>query len=191
MLMGVRMYATEQNARNAAAKLIEEELVSEERISIFTPGSGGAEEVVQAAVQEKRLPVSHARLAVQALEKGQFVVSIPLPMEGAWAMEIMDSFGSLDVGPEPVQRRRDPSPFSDIFAIPTLTSGKSTTPLMTKNRVIFRNFLGLPLLKKSVSKESSFGMPLLRKGHSNTALSKNGTPLSSMLGLKTLTGPKR
>jgi hypothetical protein len=197
MLMGVRMYANEQNARDAASKLALAELVAEEQISILTPGSGGAEEVVQKAVDGGTLPVSYSRLAVQALEKGQSIVSIPLPLQGAVALEIMDSCGALDVGPEPVQFYRDPAPLSDFFALPVLTSGKSRARLMTDNRIIFRSFLGIPLLTKSGPKNTSFGFPTLTKSVSKNSsfgfplLSQKGTPLSSMLGLKTLTGKKR
>jgi hypothetical protein len=197
MLMGVRMYANEQNARDAASKLALAELVAEENISVLTPESGGAADVVQKAIDGGELPSSYARLAVQALEKGQSIVSIPLPLQGAVALEIMDSCGALDVGPEPVQFYRDPAPLSDFFALPVLTSGKSRARLMTDNRIIFRSFLGLPLLSKGGSKDSSFGFPTLKKSASKNSsfgfplLSKKGTPLSSMLGMKTLTGRKR
>jgi hypothetical protein len=197
MLMGVRMYANEQNARDAASKLALAEMVPEEHISIFTPESGGAEEVVQTAIEGGQLPASYARLAVQALEKGQSIVSIPLPLQGAVALEIMDSSGSVDTGPEPVQFYRDAAPLSDFLALPVLTSGKSRTRLMTDNRIIFRSFLGLPLLTKGGPKDSSFGFPTLKKSASKNSsfgfplLSQKGTPLSSMLGMKTLTGKKR
>jgi hypothetical protein len=194
MLMGVRMYATEQRARDAAAALVAEEMVSEKSISIFTSDSGAPVEVVQAAVRERRLPVGYSRLAVEALENGQAVLSIPLPLQGAYALEIMDSFESLDVGPEPAQHRRDPSPLSDLFGLPVLTkNSRGSATLLSGDRPILGMF---PLLKKSESKDSSFGMPLLRKESKDSSfgmplLSKKGTPLSSMLGLKTLTGKKR
>lgn len=194
MLMGVRMYANEQNARDAAAKLVEAELLDERQIFLFTPGSGGAEEVVEKALQEKTLPGSHARKAVEALGKGQAVLSIVLPLRGTDALEIMDSCGAVDTGPEPVHYHRDPSPFSDAFGIPVLTKGESRTRLLSGPK---DSSFGFPTLKKSGSIDSSFGFPTLKKSASKDSsfglplLSKNGTPLSSMFGLKTLTGRKK
>lgn len=199
MLMGVRMYANEQNARDAAAKLVKADLVDEENVLILTPQSGDAEGAVRAAVGDRTLPNSHARVAVEALRKGRSILSVPMPYEGKLAMEIMDSCGSVDVGELPVYQLHDPTPLSDFFGLKVLTEGRSSAQLLSGDTYTFRNFLGLPLLTKSKGpKNSSFGLPLLSKPASkkNTSfglpmLSKNGTPLSSMLGLKLLTGPKR
>lgn len=199
MLMGVRMYANEQNARDAAAKLVKAELVAEQNVLVLTPGSGGADEVVQAAVRDRKLPNSHARAAVDALRQGRSVVSVPMPYEGKAALEIMDSCGSVDTQALPKYYFHDPTPFSDLLGLKVLTEGESSARLLSGDTYMFRSFLGLPLLKKSSgTKNTSFGLPLLAKPASKKnssfglpMLSKNGTPLSSMLGLKLLTGPKR
>lgn len=199
MLMGVRMYANEQNARDAAAKLVKAELVAERNILVLTPGSGEADEVVHAAVRDKKLPNSHARVAVEALRKGRSVVSIPMPYEGKAALEIMDSCGSVETEALPEYYFHDPTPFSDLLGLKVLTGGESSAQLLSGDTYMFRSFLGLPLLKKSSgTKDRSFGLPLQAKPawKKNSSfglpmLSKNGTPLSSMLGLKLLTGRKR
>ena len=199
MLMGVRMYANEQNARDAAAKLVEADFIDEGAVFVLTPDPGAEEVAVRQAVGKKLLPGSHARLAVEALRKGRTVVSVPLPYEGQAVLDIMDSCGSVDVDAHPVHYDHDPTPLSDLLGLKVLIPSGSSTRLLTGSRIVFRNFLGLPLLTKSAgTKNSSFGMPLLSRPVSEKdssfglpLLSKNGTPLSSMLGLKLLTGPKR
>lgn len=199
MLMGVRMYADEQNARDAAAKLVEAGFIGEGVATFLTPASGETGAVVKRAVAERKLPGAYARRAVEALEMGRTVLSVPLPYEGQTALDIMDSCGSVDTDEHPVTYYHDPTPFSDLLGLKVLIRSGSSTRLMTGSRIVFRNFLGLPLLTKSAgTKNSSFGMPLLSRpvSEKNSSfglplLSKNGTPLSSMLGLKLLTGQKK
>jgi len=198
MLMGVRMYENEQNARDAATKLVEADLVSEEYVLILTPDPGNEEEVVQQAIRDRKLPDSHVRSAAEGLKEGRSILSIPMPYEGKLATEIMDSCGSVGGEALPEYRFHDPTPFSDLLGLKVLTEGESSARLLTGNEYMFRSFLGLPLLKKSDgTKETSFGLPLLKESVSQKEssfglplLSQNGTPLSSMFGMKLLSRPK-
>lgn len=195
MLMGVRMYATEQQARDAIAMLIAEEL-PKESIHLITPVQGGEKEAVRRAVDTGKLPSSHARAAEAALGQGRSVLSVALPYAGQAVLDIMDSFSPVDTPVKSVSTYTDPAPLSGLLGLPTLTRRSDATarllpsdsyfmsffPLLSNNQRGKNSSLGFPTLTKGKSKNSSFGLPLL---------SKSGTPFSSMLGLKMLTGPKK
>ena len=181
MLKGVRMYASEQNARDAAATLIAAGLDRKE-VLILTPVSGQEGEAVRTAVADGKLPGSHVHVATGALKNGQTVLSVGLPYMSQYTLDVMDSFDPVDPSTHPLQRPRGASPFSDFFGIRVLTESKSRTRLLHSSPD--RSF-GFPTLSHRKSNTK------LRTGRSSTKLSNNPTPFSSMLGLKVLTGPKR
>lgn len=182
MLKGVRMYDSEQNARDAAATLLAAGL-DRKSMLVLTPVPGQEEESVHAAIAGGQLPGSHVHLATEALKKGHTVLSVDLPYMSQYTLDVMDSFKpvSRDMGPKQSPRR--PAPFSEFFGLRVLTDdSRSRTKLLKSN--MDRSF-GFPTLKSGKSNTK------LSTKRSNTKLSNNPTPLSSMIGLKVLTGPKR
>ncbi len=196
MLMAVRIYGSEANAREAARRLVEAG-IRKDLVHVLTPESGVAEQAVLAARSAKKLPATHVKAAIAALGKGQSVVSTPLPYYGQEALEIMDSCDPVETDSLPeIRLPSDPAPFSEMLGIPVLTKdGKSSARLL--QGPIFKSFLGLPLLSSSsIGKTSSFGMPLLSK--SATKKSSFGLPLlttptskTTSLGLPLLTKSKK
>lgn len=181
MLKGVRMYDSEQNARDAAAALMAAGLNRSE-ILVLTPAAGREAEVVRSAIADGMLPGSHVHAATEALKNGRTVLSVGLPYMSQYTLDVMDSFGPVDTDELPKQMPRRPAPLSEFLGIPVLIDSKSRTRL----------------LKPSLDR--SFGFPTLTSGtsntklitrRSNTKLIDNPAPLSSMIGLKTLTGRKR
>lgn len=181
MLKGVRMYASEQNARDAAATLIAAGLDRRD-VLILTPVSGREREAVRAAISDGKLPGSHVHVATQALQAGQTVLSVGLPYMSQYTLDVMDSFDPVDPKTQPQQYPRGASPFSDFLGVRVLTESKSRTRLLHSS--LDRSF-GFPTLSRRRSNTQ------LRTSRSTTKLSNNPTPLSSMFGLKALTGPKR
>lgn len=196
MLMAVRMYGSEANARAAVQGLVEAG-VQRDLVHIITPESGVAEQAVQAAVSAKKLPARHMKAAMAALGKGRTVVSVPLPYYGQEALDILDSCDPVDTESLPdSQLPNDPAPFSDMLGFRTLTEGSGSS-VRLMNGPMFKSFLGLPLLTKSTgSKNTSFGLPLLSKSGSKT--SSFGLPLltkskskTTSFGLPLLTKSKK
>jgi hypothetical protein len=181
MLKGVRMYESEQNARDAAATLIAAGLDRRE-VLILTPSPGQEAEAARAAVADRKLPGSHVHVATQALKHGQTVLSVGLPYMSQYTLDVMDSFDPVDPSSQPPQMPRRAAPFSEMFGLRLLSDSKSRTRLLHSSKD--RSF-GFPTLTRGKSNTK------LRTGRSKTKLSKNPTPLSSMFGLKVLTGPKR
>lgn len=196
MLMAVRIYGSEANAREAARKLVEAGF-RKDLVHVLTPESGVAEQAVQAAVSAKKLPSSHKKVAMAALGNGRSIVSVPLPYYGQETLDILDSCDPVETESLPTGLPNDPAPFSDMLGLPVLTKHRgASTPLL--NGPTFNSFLGLPLLSKSSgSKNSSFGMPLLSKSTSKTSsmgmplLTGSGWSLSSMLGMPLLSKSKK
>ena len=196
MLMAVRIYESEANAREAARKLVEAGF-REDLVHVLSPGHGAVEQVVRAAVSSNRVPTSHLRTAVSALTKGYSVVSVPLPYFGQEVLDILDSCGPVEVESTRVHLPNDPAPFSDMLGIPVLTKDDRSSATLLRGEPIFRSFLGLPLLtRSSTGKNSSFGLPLLSKPKSKN--SSFGLPLltkpkskNSSFGLPLLTKSKR
>jgi hypothetical protein len=202
MLMGVRMYETEQQARDAAAKLVAAGL-REENMYVLTPVQGGEELAIKVAVEERKLPGNYMNVAVNALRNGRTILSVPLVYEGRLVMEIMDSFNPVDTHLLPKPPDRDPTPLSDLLGIPVLWKTRPGATLLRSQRYIFPNFFGLPgartLLSDKRPSDSSLGMPVLLeerdtpKTHSFLLplLTKDGKTTSSKLGFKELTEPKK
>jgi hypothetical protein len=181
MLKGVRMYESEQNARDAAATLTAAGLDRSE-ITILTPVPGQEGDAVRAAIADGKLPGTHVHVATQALRNGQTVLSVGLPYMSQYTLDVMDSFNPVDSSSHPPAMPRRASPFSDFLGLRVLTEGRSRTRLLHSN--MDRSF-GFSTLSHRKSNTK------LRSSRSSTKLSNNPTPLSSMLGLKVLTGRKR
>lgn len=197
MLMAVRIYGSEANAREAARRLVEAG-IRKDLIHVLTSESGVAEQAVQAAVSAKKLPASHVKAAMAALANGRTIVSVPLPYYGQETLDILDSCDPVETESLPTGLPNDPAPFSDMLGLPVLTKEGGPSTRLLHSGPSFKSFLGLPLLTKSSgSKNSSFGMPLLSKSSSKTSsfgmplLTSSGWSLSSMLGLPLLRGSKR
>jgi hypothetical protein len=182
MLKGVRMYDSEQNARDAAATLIAAGL-DRRAVLILTPVPDREGEAVRSAIAEGKLPGSHVHLATEALKKGHTVLSVDLPYMSQYTLDVMDSFNPVGRDAGPKQSPRRPAPFSEFLGLKVLTDdSRSRTRLLQPN--VDRSF-GFATLSRRKSNTK------LSTKRSNTKLSSNPTPLSSMLGLKVLTGPKR
>ena len=200
MLMGVRMYETEQQARAAAAKLVAAGLRAD-NMYVLTPVPGGEELAAKVAVEERKLPGIYMKVAVEALRKGRTILSVPLVYEGRLVMEIMDSFNPVDTHLLPKPPDRDPTPLSDLLGMPVLWRTRPGATLLKSQRYILPNFFGLPgartLLSDKQPKETSLGMPVLleRDTPKNRSfllplLTRKGETISSKLGIKELSKPK-
>jgi hypothetical protein len=208
MLMGVRIYAEEQHARDAAAALMDAGL-SARAVNVLVPEPGRESEIVQAAIEDRRLPGSHVHAATEALRKGQTVLAVDLPYESRATMAIMERYGPVETAKLPSPSQRNPAPLSSLLGLPVLTESRGqTTVVRGSNRHIMDFF---PLLTEPKSKKSSFGIPLLSKPTAKRdksfgfpMLSKptarkeksfgfpllirdKAAPLSSLFGLKLLT----
>lgn len=198
MLMAVRIYGSEANAREAARKLVEAG-IRKDLIHVMTPGSGAAEQAVKAAISAKKLPSIHEQAALAALGNGRSIVSVPLPYYGQETLDILDSCDPVETESLPAMRlANDPAPFSDMLGFRVLTSGGGPSTRLLHSGPSFKSFLGLPLLTRSSgSKNSSFGMPLLSKKASKNSsfglplLTGSGWSLSGMIGMPMLRGSRR
>ncbi len=216
MTANVRIFATEDAARAAAAELSELGL---EDNRVLTPAAGGAdggeEKAVRAAIDDGLIPSGFAFVCAESLKRGRCLTAVNVSF--GWsvkAMEIMDGAGAVDNHLLKPYAGRNPSPFSDIFGLPTLTKFVSSFELLPGRWRFTPEFLGMPILSKNqegkanLSKPKrpwmrSFGLPILSDSKSKTRLStpkrpwtksfgfpmlaKNAAPLSSILGLPTST----
>jgi hypothetical protein len=206
--MGVRMYAEEQHARDAAAALMDAGLEAR-AVNLLVPVQGREAETVQSAIADRRLPGSHVHVATEALRAGQTVLSVDLPYESQVAIDIMERYGPVDTEKLPSVPRRNPAPLSDLLGMPVLLDDRRMTTLVRGRNRFFMDFVpllterrskktsfGLPLLTKpTAKKEKSFGFPLLTKPTAKKDKSfgfpllirDKAAPLSSLFGLKVLT----
>lgn len=185
----VRMYETEQQARNAARKL-KDEGFPEDQIFLVTPQSGGTAEAIAAAIMAGFVLRSHAKVYAQGIQAGRSLVVVRAAFGYTQdAIDILDSFGPVDTGLRlpsrdssiawdeaapissafrlPVLLRNSPAPLSRTFGMPPLSRGRTGWLAamfgeLTGPRFAFSALLGMPLL------------------------SRNAAPLSSLFGLKTV-----
>ena len=184
MFRVVRIYASEEAARAAA----DDAGQAFDTVGVIGPDEGS----VDAGIKAGFIDPAQRRRCTRALQDGQWVVGVSAPF--GYAVQAERTLDRHDpIEPLPVPTRDNPAPFSSVLGIPVLSTVKSSTQLIQKNRSIlgrpklskkaapFSSTLSLPLLTKSKRQRSTFGIPLL---------SKNGTPLSSMFGMPTLTKSK-
>lgn len=168
MLSVVRMYPSEDQARKAIHLLEEEELAGN-NLHLFTPVPGNEAQTVHNAIADGQLPDSHIHVCTRALQKGNCILTVVPPfVRGAEAEQIMDSCGPVDTDDLPDYYVKNTKPLSDLLGLPLLTSYQYT-------------FNMKQITSPSWSFSSMFGLG---------TLSKNPTPLSSMLGLKTVSAAK-
>ena len=162
----VRLFESEHQAEGAAARLVEAGF-RQQTISVISPAAGQEEAAVQSAVASGALPGSHRRVCVDALRRGRHIVTIEAPFgHEQEAIDILTAGGAVETDSLPAYSLYDPTPLSDFLGIPVLSSSRTTTQL-AQRRFTFPSWLGLGLT------------------------SKKAAPLSSMIGLKPLSQPKR
>ena len=196
MIPTVRMYATEQQARDVAEKIADKGF-DEDAISLITPTVGGEAEAVDVAIRDGFVPSDYRDVCAQALRRGRSIVAFKMPTFGSGQvlLDIMQSHGPVDTELLPQRRQpRQPAPLSDFLGIPTLTDRAPRARLLPARVDISFGMRTLshkaaPLssaigftTKAGRPRNSSMGLPLL---------SRNPAPLSSMFGLPLLTKGKR
>ena len=185
----VRMYATEQQARDAVRRL-KDEGFPEDTIFLVTPQSGGTTEAIAAAVMAGYVLRSHARVYAEGIQGGRSLVVVRAGFGLAQdAIDILDGFGPVDAG---LRRSGEPSigwdeaaPLSSAFRLPVLIR-RSPTPVsrtfgmppLSRGRTGWLSALFGELTRHDYAFSAGFGLPLT---------SRNAAPLSSLFGLKTVT----
>lgn len=182
----------------------------------LAPGKDNAA-TVRKAVADGIVPASLAPACTAGLERGRHVVVVDCRFGFALQAEkVLDAAGPVDVERVPEYTDSSSLLLSDFLGIPLLTDRKTPLsdllgmnqlrkgPVMGGNvsNFSFSGMFGIPLLTKSgpilgsstsnFSFSGMFGLPLLKEPSADTSfgfptLSKNPTPLSSNLGMKTLT----
>ncbi len=183
----VRMYETEQQARDAV-RALKDEGFPEEMIFLVTPGSGSSADAIASAIMAGYVLRGYARLYAESVQRGRSLVVVRASFGyGQAAIDTMNRFRPVDTGVPaaaepsvawdekaplssalglPVLMRKNPAPLSRIIGLPPLSSGRSVLSPM---------FGELASSKWSLS--SLFGLGLL---------SRNPAPLSSLFGMKTV-----
>lgn len=159
-----RMYETEEKAQDAARRLKEDGFLAN-TIAVVAPGS-------RAGAIPRSVPRNQAIAYSRALAAGHWLVVVEAPFN--WGQVATGHL--LDAGPVhprgvPMLRPRNPTPFSNFIGFPPLSSrGRSyfsgIFPELSNPRFSFSSMLGMKLL------------------------SRNAAPLSSMVGLKTVSSSK-
>ncbi len=191
----VRMYETEQQARDAVSELREEGF-PEDRIFLVTPGAGideGPSEAISRAIMAGHVLRSHAQVYAQGIQGGRSLVVVHAPFgSGVLATRTMDSFGPVDTGIRLPERR---SPAWDEAA--PLSSALQLRSILRDRPAPFSATVSLPTLSRGRSFLSSLFRELARSDFAlfgRSELSPNPAPLSSLFGLKTVSeseGPRR
>jgi hypothetical protein len=188
----VRMYETEAQAREAVQKL-KDEGFTEDSVFLVTPRSGGeagSPDAIAAAIMAGFVLRSHAKVYARDIQRGRSLVVVRAPFGyGQLATDLMASCGPVDTGlrlpQEPSIAWDEAAPISSAFALPVLwrrqpapfSAFLGLSPLARGRSFLSPMFGELGSSKFSLS--SVFGLGLL---------SRNGAPLSSLLGLKTRSG---
>lgn len=190
----VRFFASEQAARDAVAKLVHED-IPRANTAIIIPNEAGSGAAVDAAVGDGVLPAAFRAATTKALARGRSVVCVtpPYAMSGI-AERVMDLGGAVDTADVPEFYPDDPSPFSDLMGMPTLTKSGRSSARLSKSH-IFPSWLGLGLSsKKATPLSSMFGMKTLSIKRGSQAagtpvakMSGDPAPFSSKIGLPLLT----
>ncbi len=208
----VRMYDSEERAREAVSKLRDNGYY-EDRVFMVTPAEGGGDPM-QAVMAGQAMGDEAAFFAERVRAGRSLVVYDSLPGTGGPAGEIMDSCGPVDTDMAP-PAAPDPwgpgapfsaalylpvlsggaAPFSRTFGLPLLTYGQSTFGTLMNPHWTFSKSFGMALLSKAAAPLSSLlNLPALLRNAAPLSsmtgmpqLSRSAAPLSSLLGLKLLT----
>ncbi len=189
----VRMFASEETARAAAAALVSAGLPPS-KVFVVTPGSGGADggtDSIAAAIMAGHVLRSHARVYADGIQNGRSLVIARTPFGfGQVAINLLEDHGPVDSG---LDLPREPGPDWDEAA--PLSSALQFPPLLKKRPTPLSDVLGLPTLLPAPGKRSSSLIPTLSAAgrHMSSALglpllSRAAAPLSSMLGLRVSCG---
>ena len=184
----VRMYATEQQARDAVGKLREDGF-PEDTILLVTPSQGGAAVTVdnlKAAITAGFMVGKDASVYAEAVGRGRSLVVVrPAFGFGQAALNILDACGPVDTHlvqkPEPPVTAEKGTPLSSFFQWRVLRPNEPAP---------FSDFLGLPLLSSRQTCQSDtigkLSGPMIDNSVGLRLLSHKATPLSSLFGLQTL-----
>ncbi len=190
----IRMYETDQQARDAVSRLRQEGF-PEDAIFLVTPGFGGepgSAQAISSAILAGRWLPSNAEVYVQGLEQGRSLLVVRAPFgHGMLATQVMDSFGPVDTG---LRLPRGRSPAWDEAA--PLSSALQLPILQRHQPAPFSALLGLHTISRGRSFLSQLFGELISPHFAlfgRSSLSDQAAPLSSLFGLKTLyrkDGPK-
>lgn len=175
----IRMYDSAHKAADAVAK-IKQWGITDDLISVIGPGAthAGADDGVVGAFMAAYVLKSRAIVYAREVHQGHTAVVVHAPFgTGRLVTHALNSAGPVryddPLAEEPGERYSDATPLSSTVGLPVLSK--------------WRPFLGLPTLTGTQS--PVFGFAQLTSGGTmfGTQLSKSATPLSSMIGLPTLT----
>lgn len=183
----VRMYATEQQARDAVGKLREDGF-PEDSILLVTPSGGGAVTVdnPKAAITAGFMVGKDASIYAEAVGRGRSLVVVrPAFGFGQAALSILDSCGPVDTHliktPELGVTTDRGTPLSSFFLWRVLRPNEPAP---------FSDFLGLPLLSSKPACPSDLigklSGPMIDTSFGMRLLSDEAAPLSALLGMQTL-----
>lgn len=185
----VRMYATEQQARDAVRKL-QHEGFPDDQIFLVTPASGGTAEAIAAAIMAGFVLRSHARIYAQGIQAGRSLVVVRASFGHTQdAIDVLNSFGPVDTGlslpKEPSVAWDEAAPVSSAFRLPVLLRNSPAPlsrtfgwPPLSKGRTSWLAAMFGEIGNPHFALSSLLGMGLL---------SRNPAPLSSIFGMKTVT----
>lgn len=187
----VRMFASEETARAAAAALVSAGLPPS-KVLVVTPGSGdadGGSDSIAAAIMAGHVLRSHARVYADGIRSGRSLVIARAPFGfGQVAINLLEDHDPVDSG---LVLPREPGPNWDEAA--PLSSVLQFAPLLRKRASPLSDILGLPTLAPA-KRSSSPGPTLSAAGRHISSglglplLSRAAAPLSSMLGLRVSCG---
>jgi|GEM_PF-563875 len=185
----VRMYETDKAARDAVSKLREVGF-PEGAITLVTPykrGVGPSQSISNALVAGFKL-TNHAEVYAEGVRQGHSLVVVAAPFgSGQIATKTLDSFGPMDTGLERPVRSEFPMPWDE--AAP-LSSALQWRPISRNAPTPLSTLMSFPTLSRGRTFQSRYA-ELTSSSWSLTSprlLSHNATPLSSMFGLKTISG---
>lgn len=162
----LRIYATEAGARAVDTRL-KEDGFEQRSLLLASALQGKEEEAVHEAIRQERLPKRNLMIAIRSLREGRSLVTVRAPYKrGRRALEIMETDDAVESDLLRRYAHADPSPLSDMMRMPTLARFEPMTGL----------------LPSRWSLSGKFGWPLL---------THNPAPLSSKVGMKVLSEPRK
>ena len=203
----VRMYETEQQARDAVSKLMEAGF-PDDTILLVTPGSGGTTgsiEGISAALSAGFALGGNVSAYAQGVQRGRSLVVVRAAFGfGQQAVNLLDSCDPVETEtlpePELPKKRYQAAPFSDFMGFPLLSSSQAgkCDAVELMSGVTMTNSFGYRLLSdKAAPLSSLFGLRLLMGGadmgkesFGMPLLMDAAAPLSSMFGLPLLTSKR-
>jgi hypothetical protein len=189
----VRLFATGQQARDAAQRLSAEGFANESIVVASTDDASAARGAGVLANLASRGLRYQASIYGEGLAAGQSLVAIDAPYGcGEIAANVLDACGPVDFGDRLSRPDHcyggEAAPLSALFGMPTLMRGHPA-PLS--------DFIGLPMLSRrrsvfaSACRELARSPIVFKSFLGMSLLSRNATPLSSMIGMKPLTRARR